>query len=88
MVRFHRYLRLMAHYDLTTLMGRFKAHWSYFWADHAFLRTAFTNAHWLGPDLVRTNQPSPGQLAYWKRRGIKTVINLRGQRDEGYYWLK
>ena len=32
--------------------------------------------------LVRTNQPSPGQLAYWRKRGIKTVINLRGQRDE------
>jgi len=78
----------MARYDLTTRMGRFKAHWSYFWADHAFLRTAFTNAHWLGADLVRTNQPSPGQLAYWQRRGIKTVINLRGQRDEAYYWLE
>ena len=78
----------MERYDLTTPKGRFKAQWSYFWKDHAFLRTAFTNAHWLGPDLVRTNQPSPGQLAYWKRRGIKTVINLRGQRDEAYYWLE
>ena len=78
----------MQRYDLTTAMGRFKAHWSYFWKDHAFLRTTFTNAHWLGPDLVRTNQPSPGQLAWWKRRGIRTVINLRGQRDEAYYWLE
>ena len=26
------------------------------------------NAHWLGPDLVRTNQPSPRQLAYWKNQ--------------------
>ena len=78
----------MARFDLTTLMGRFKAHWSYFWADHAFLRTAFTNDHWLGPDLVRTNQPSPRQLAYWKSKGVKTVINLRGARDEGYYWLE
>ncbi len=45
----------MGRYDLTTPFGRFKARWSYFWKDHAFLRTAFTNAHWLGPDLVRTN---------------------------------
>ena len=35
----------MGRYDLTTPFGRFKAHWSYFWKDHAFLRTAFTNAH-------------------------------------------
>ena len=74
--------------DLSTRWGRFKAHWRYFWGDHAFLRTAFANAHWLGPDLVRTNQPSPAQLAYWKRRGIRTVINLRGARDEPYYWLE
>lgn len=78
----------MGRYDLTTPFGRFKARWSYFWKDHAFLRTAFTNAHWLGPDLVRTNQPSPRQLAWWKRQGIKTVVNLRGQRDEAYYWLE
>ena len=78
----------MARFDLSTAMGRFRAHWHYFWADHAFLRLAFSNAHWLGPDLVRTNQPSPRQLAYWKKKGVKTVINLRGQRDEGYYWLE
>ncbi|MEN5145202.1 fused DSP-PTPase phosphatase/NAD kinase-like protein [Brevundimonas diminuta] len=78
----------MGRYDLTTPFGRFKAHWSYFWADHAFLRTAFTNAHWLDPDLVRTNQPSPRQLAWWKRQGIKTIVNLRGERDEAYYWLE
>ena len=78
----------MARFDLTTPGGRFKAYWDYFWADHAFLRTAFTNAHWLGPDLVRTNQPSPRQLAWWKRRGVRTVINLRGARDESYYALE
>lgn len=78
----------MARFDLTTLPGRFKTHWDYFWKDHAFLRTAFTNAHWIGPDLVRANQPSPRQLAWWKRRGIRTVVNLRGARDESYYALE
>ena len=56
--------------------------------DANLVREAFTNAHWLGPDLVRTNQPSPEQLSYWQRRGVRTVINLRGQRDEAYYWLE
>lgn len=78
----------MSRYDLSTRAGRFKAHWDYVWGDHAFLRQWFRNAHWLGPDLVRTNQPSPRQLADWKRQGIKTVINLRGARDEAYYWLE
>ena len=74
----------MPRYDLTTPAGRFKAKWDYVWKDHAFLRRWFMNAHWLGPDLVRTNQPSPRQLAYWKSKGIRTVINLRGARDEAY----
>ena len=78
----------MSRYDLSTPGGRFKARWDYVWKDHAFLRRWFMNAHWLGPDLVRTNQPSPRQLEGWATRGIKTVINLRGERDEGYYWLE
>ena len=78
----------MTSYDLSTPLGRFKARWDYFWKDHAFLRRWFMNAHWLGPDLVRTNQPSPRQLAWWKSQGVKTVINLRGARDEAYYALE
>ena len=81
--------RDMARYDLSTRIGRFKAGWDYIWHDHAFLRVFFRNAHWLGPDLVRTNQPSPRQLADWKRQGIRTVINLRGSdRDEAWFALE
>ena len=88
MERLTRYLPPMSRYDLTTPAGRFKARWDYVWKDHAFLRRWFMNAHWIGPDLVRTNQPSPRQLAYWKSQGIETVINLRGARDEAYFWLE
>lgn len=78
----------MARYDLSTRRGRFKAHWDYFWKDHAFLRLWFHNAHWLDERLVRANQPSPKQLARWKASGVRTVINLRGARDEAYYVLE
>lgn len=79
----------MARYDLSTRIGRFKAGWDYIWQDHGFLRVRFMNAHWLGPDLVRTNQPSPRQLADWQRQGIRTVINLRGSdRDEAWFALE
>lgn len=74
--------------DLSSPYGRFKVLWSYFWGDHAFLRTSFTNAHWVDAQMVRSNQPSPRQLAWWKRQGIRTVINLRGPRNEPYYWLE
>lgn len=78
----------MSRFTLTSPSGRLRTWLDYLVRDHAFLRLGFSNAHWLGPDLVRTNQPSPRQLAYWKRRGIRTVINLRGARDESYYALE
>jgi protein tyrosine/serine phosphatase len=65
-------------FDLSTRKGRFKAYWNYLWADHAFLRLGFQNAHWVGPELIRTNQPWPFQIRRWRDLGVKTVINLRG----------
>jgi len=59
-------------------MGRFKAYLDLLWKDHAWLRLGFQNAHWVSPELIRTNQPWPFQIRWWKDRGVKTVINLRG----------
>ena len=67
-----------ADYDLTTPKGRLKTVLDYLRDDHAYLRLGFQNAHWVSPELVRTNQPWPFQLRWWKDRGIRTVINLRG----------
>lgn len=82
------YLTVMSSTDLSSRWDRFKASWSYFWGDHAFLRVSFTNAHWIDAKMVRTNQPSPRQLAWWKKQGVRTVINLRGERDEAYFYLE
>jgi protein tyrosine/serine phosphatase len=51
--------------------------------DHGFLRLGFRNAHWVSDELARANQPWPHQLAGWKARGIRTVVNLRGPADGG-----
>ncbi|MDO1558795.1 tyrosine-protein phosphatase [Brevundimonas sp. 2R-24] len=75
----------MAGHDLTTPEGRKRAARAFMWGDHGFLRLAFTNAHWIGPDMVRTNQPWPFQLRRWRDLGIRTVINLRGGFDSAYY---
>jgi protein tyrosine/serine phosphatase len=75
-------------YDLTTPGGRFKTYWDYNFKDHAFLRAWFQNAHWVSPELVRTNQPSPNQLKRWKDRGVRTIINLRGGFDGSFYALE
>jgi len=75
-------------FDLTTSRGRFRTYLDYLWKDHAYLRVRFTNAHWISDELVRTNQPWPFQLAEWKRRGVKTVINLRGGFDASFHALE
>ena len=78
----------MPKFDLSTPEGRKHALRDYMWNDHAFLRLRFQNAHWISEELVRTNQPSPEQLAGWKARGIKTIINLRGGFDGSFHVLE
>jgi protein tyrosine/serine phosphatase len=77
-----------AGFDLTTPTGRVRTYLDYLWNDHAYLRLGFSNAHWISEELVRTNQPWPHQLAAWKARGIKTVINLRGGFDASFHALE
>jgi protein tyrosine/serine phosphatase len=77
-------------HDLSTPRGRLKAYGDMLWNDHAYLRLGFQNAHWVGPDLIRINQPWPFQLKWWRdHHDVKTVINLRGGGYEtGFYVLE
>jgi protein tyrosine/serine phosphatase len=75
-------------FDVSTPAGRLRTYLDYLWSDHAFLRLTFQNAHWISEELVRTNQPWPFQLARWRARGIRTVINLRGRFEESYHALE
>lgn len=67
--------------DLSTPQGRRKAWRGFVWGDFAWLRLVAPNAKWLGPDMVTTSQPWPHQLEAWRDAGIKTVIDLRGEKD-------
>ena len=56
--------------------------------DHGIFRLAYLNRHRLGRRAWRSAQPAPHQVAALQRLGIKTVINLRGPRHCGSYWLE
>lgn len=75
-------------FDLTTPSGRLAAHVDMAWRDHAFLRFWWTNEDWISDEMVRTNQPWPFQIRAWQRRGIKTVINLRGGVGTSFHQLE
>jgi hypothetical protein len=71
--------------DITTPGGRLGAWTDSLLVDHAVFRLAWSNFAEVVPGkLYRCNHPTPGRLAALKRRyGLKTLINLRGQRKCG-----
>jgi len=57
--------------------------------DHGLVRLFYDNTHEVVPGkLWRSYQPSPAKLARWKERGVKTVVNLRGDKMSGHYFLE
>ena len=58
--------------------------------DHGFIRAIYLNLHPVTDSrkMWRSAQPSPRRVKQLARRGIKTVINLRGARDCGSYHLE
>ncbi|MEQ9315474.1 MAG: sulfur transferase domain-containing protein [Henriciella sp.] len=75
--------------DLSTDQGRKRAERELVLGDHGFLRESFQNLHQISPEMWRSNQPNPRQVAeHAKLRGIKTILNLRGESTKGYYLLE
>lgn len=71
-------------FALDTPSGRLRAWADALFVDHAVLRLAWRNRATVEEGrLYRANQPLPFQLALEARRGIRTVLNLRGRRDCG-----
>jgi|SRR5271165_1983200 len=59
-----------------------------FFVDHHVFRAIYANRHQISPGVWRSAQPSPAQIAFFARRGVKTIVNLRGERDCGSYRLQ
>ncbi len=76
-------------FDLASPQGRRRAEADLIWTDHGFLRAHFSNFHWIEPGIMaRANQPSPEQVERYGKLGIRTILNLRGVSDTGYYLLE
>lgn len=64
--------------EFQTPEGRRRALREFALGDHAALRALYDNSHEIAPGVWRSFQPSPAHLRKWARRGIRTVVNLRG----------
>ncbi len=75
--------------EFHTPKGKRRAWRALMLGDHGILRIFYDNTHEIAlGKLWRTYQPSPNDLKHWKARGIKTVVNLRGDRPSGFYFLE
>ncbi len=75
-------------FGLATQADRRRTLANFLWQDHAYLRLGFQNARWLGQQLVCANQPWPFQLRRWREKGVRTVVNLRGEGSGSSYVLE
>ncbi|MDX2263741.1 MAG: sulfur transferase domain-containing protein [Hyphomicrobiales bacterium] len=65
--------------------------WDYFdliFVDHHIFRFIYANEHKVAPLVWRASQPAPYQIRRFKRLGVRTVLNLRGERNCGSYRLE
>lgn len=56
--------------------------------DHGLMRLASYNLHRVGAHAWRSAQPAPHQIGRLARRGIKTIVNLRGGDNFGAFDLE
>ncbi|MEM9123996.1 MAG: protein tyrosine phosphatase, partial [Pseudomonadota bacterium] len=67
--------------ELKTPWQRFLGRLEFYFGDHAIFRMLYLNKHTVAPGVFRSAQPSPGHIRQFAKDGIKTVVNLRGERD-------
>ena len=56
--------------------------------DHGIFRLFYLNRHPLGRQAWRSAQPAPHQIKAAAGLGVRTIVNLRGPRHCGGYWLE
>ncbi len=64
------------------------AYYELYWQDHGWMRPFYNRPHEIAPGVFRGNQPSPRQIAKLAKQGFKTIVNLRGPSECGFYYLE
>ncbi len=68
---------------LTTPWDRVRAWTNMIFVDHGFFRMIYLNLHRISDNAWRAAQPTPYQVRSLARRGIKTIVTLRGGQSYG-----
>jgi protein tyrosine phosphatase (PTP) superfamily phosphohydrolase (DUF442 family) len=73
---------------LRRLLGPASCYFDMLFLDHGFLRLIYVNQHRLGERAWRSGQPAPHHVGALARLGLRTIVNLRGERFCGSYLLE
>lgn len=74
--------------DMKTARGRFRAWIDMLFVDHGLLRYVWWNLWRVRSGVWRAALPPPSHIWLFEKFGLKTVINLRGHNDSGWYYLE
>ena len=74
--------------NLNDPIRRISAERHAWWMDHGLLRSLYDNEFEISKGIYRSNQPSPKKIEYWFKKGVRTILNLRGESDQGAYYLE
>lgn len=77
-----------AHGPLATPWHRFLAHIDRLGFDLGIVRAVHPNLHEIAEGVFRSAHPSPRLLRQLSRRGVRTIVNLRGADSGGAYRLE
>ena len=69
--------------NMSSLRSRFYAYVDMLFVDHGLLRYLYSNRFRVSDQVERQNHPTPWGVARAARRGIKTIVNLRGETELG-----
>lgn len=79
--RWEKALNKSYQHPIVTARDRRRAVFFARWIDHGVLRAAWHNFDTVAPGVYRSNHPSPARVAALPGRGIRSLINLRGDAD-------
>lgn len=71
--------------DMSSPARRFAGRLEALVDDHSWVRALYWNFHPVAPGIYRSAQPSAGRIGEIARLGVRTVVNLRGERDCATY---
>lgn len=69
--------------DMKSGKSRFYAFIDMFFVDHGFFRYLYSNRSSVTEQVERQSHPTPRSVARAAKRGVKTIINLRGDTELG-----